>query len=140
MTTRNPTPPPDDDALNEFVGMAPEQVAAFVFREGGEQALRQTLQMADEPEPHNREDLEQIASALELRGLDAPAGIVRQIAADTPSGIEFNPYPKGSVNWSEWRRSWIGRQRQATGEIERSLRQRMSGKSRKHRTNGTKQH
>lgn len=136
----NPTPPPDDDALNEFAGMSAEQVAAFVLRDGGEQALRQTLQMADDIEPQSREDLEQIARALETRGLAAPASILREIAAETPSGIEFNPYREGTTNWSEWRKSWIRRQRQATGEIERSLRQRVSGNNRKHRTNGTKQH
>lgn len=123
----NPTLPIEEPS--EFDGMPAEAVAAFVFREGGEQALRQMLQMADEAEPHNREDLEQIAKALELRGLSAPATILREIAAETKSELERCPYKSGH-NRTQWLHSRRVTRDLRSGKIEARLRRKAGLKAR----------
>jgi hypothetical protein len=71
------------------------------------------------------EDLQEAVEALEERGLDQVAAVMRSLAAEYPSGLDLNPYdPKDRNNWLIWRRSWLNRRRMATGEIEASLRAR----------------
>ena len=106
----NPILLPEEEPT-EFAGMTPEAVAAFVFKYGGEQALRQTFQMADEIEPQTCESLEQTAMALERRGLSAPATILREIASQTPGELDLCPYHEPGLNRDYWLQSRRLRQR-----------------------------
>jgi hypothetical protein len=85
--------------------------------------------------PCAREDLEDTAQELEARGLNAVAAIMYDIAAQCPSGLDRdNPYAEGetyigadgveypNLNWSEWRRNWLRRRREQTGELSADLR------------------
>lgn len=116
----NPTLPKEEP--NEFDGMTIEQVAAFVFRDGGETALREAFRQAGEIEPNTKESLEQTATALEQRGLNAPATIMRQIAAEAPNEDDLCPYPEPGHNRDYWLHTRRLRRMAKSGESEAKLR------------------
>jgi hypothetical protein len=71
-----------------------------------------------------REDFEEAIKALEERGLDQVAKVMRDLAAEYPSGLDLNPYdPKDRNNWLMWRRSWFNRRRMDTERKLRDARQ-----------------
>jgi hypothetical protein len=111
--------PQTDDEPNEFAALESfDMIAAFLHQKYGEAMLREAFALIG----CHREQLEKAAEVLEQRGLDAVASIMREIAAEAPSGIEANPYDPDSINGRCWRWSWWQKQRQASGEIEEHLR------------------
>ena len=95
-----------------------DEVFFGIHAEHGPEVLREALLMLE----IGREDLEDAAAALEAAGKPSIASIVREAAAKALLGIDLDdPYEQGSVNSFAWRRSWIVKRRQASGEIERSL-------------------
>jgi hypothetical protein len=122
------SPEPETEEPNPFEGFSFAEIAGFIHRKEGEEALRQLLAMFDDL---TREFLQDAASELQAAGLSKPAAILTTLAATTPSELDSgNPYEEGGLNWSEWRRSWLNRRRVRTGEVERSLR---AHKPHKHR-------
>jgi hypothetical protein len=106
-----------------------DEVVFEVHAEHGPEVLREALALVE----LGREDLQDCAAALEAAGKPSIAAIVREIAAEAPSGIDLdNPYEEGSTNWRYWRASWLRKRREASGEIERSLWLRKASQTRKH--------
>jgi hypothetical protein len=95
----------------------------------GPAVLREALALVE----IGREDLEDAAAALEAAGKPSIAKLVLEVAAKAPSGIDLdNPYAENTLNWQQWRWSWWRKRQEASGEIERRLRQRQAGQERKH--------
>jgi hypothetical protein len=128
MPTTNDGDEPNPFAAFEEAG----PIFGFVHHQHGEQGLRQLLAHVVTADPKTtREFLEGAASELREAGLAKPAEIVLEAAAKTPSEfIIGNPYPEGSLNWSEWRKNWLRKRRQQSPEFDRQLRRRHSRKRR----------
>jgi hypothetical protein len=106
-----------------------DEVVFEVHAEHGPEVLREALFMVE----IGREEIEDCAAALEAAGKPSIAAIVREIAASAPSGIDLdNPYDPDSVNGRYWRHSSLRNRWVASGEMEKSLRQRQASKTRKH--------
>jgi hypothetical protein len=115
--------PPEEDEVGEFAGLPPEMVVAFVYRSGGPGMIRSMFEMALESQPITREFIEGLAAALELRGLNPPATLLREIAAESPSEDELCPYGEDEGdNRTQWLRSRRIRRMINSGEIEKRLR------------------
>ena len=135
-----PTPPPNDDDVGEFAAFKTnDALAAFLFVKYGEEAVRAVFRT----DTYARENLEDYAEELEARGLDQVAAIMRDIASQCESGLTLdNPFTEGetyigpdgrewpNLNWSEWRRFWILRRRERTGELSAFLRRHHARKQR----------
>jgi hypothetical protein len=102
-----------------------DEVLHEIHAEHGPEALREVLLMVE----IGREDLEDCAAALEAAGKPSIAAIVREIAAEARSGIDVDdPYEPGSLNSRFWRHSWRRKRWVASGEMEKSLRQRQASR------------
>jgi hypothetical protein len=114
----------DNDDAGEFAALnGHDQLAAFLFQKYGEAMLREVFK-ADGT--FAREGLEDAAEELETRGLDQVAAVMRDIAAQCPSGFDIdNPFEddraSGGHNWLEWRRMWLFKRRERTGELRKVL-------------------
>jgi hypothetical protein len=110
-----------DDEENEYAALRSyDALAAYIFKKHGADGVRTLFH---EVGGFACEDFEQAIAVLEERGLGEVAEVMRDIAAEYPSGIDLNPYdPNDRCNWVHWRRSWLNRRRVVTGQVEKSLR------------------
>jgi hypothetical protein len=123
MTMMN-NPAPNDDP-GEFAALRSfDMLAAYLHLRHGEQMLRAVFTAGN----FSREDLIDCAGKLDAKRLDHVAAIMRDLAADAPSGIDDNPHLEGTHMWHYWRRRWIQKRRLATGELEADLRRRHAQK------------
>jgi hypothetical protein len=100
-----------------------DEVVFEVHAEHGPEVLREALLVVE----LGREDLQDCAAALEAAGKPSIAAIVREIAAEARSGLDlYDPYEEGSINSRFWRHSWLRKRWVASGEMEKSLRQRQA--------------
>lgn len=135
-------PPPNNDDAGEFAafGDRADELAAFLFVTHGEAMLRMVFKTDGS---FARESIEDIANELEGRKLLEPAKVMRDIAAQCPSGLDLNnPFIEGETyigadgterpnhNWSEWRRYWLMHRRERTGELRKVLLQHRAQKQR----------
>jgi hypothetical protein len=114
-TTNNP--PADDDDPGEFAAFKThDALAAYLYAKHGEAMLREVFRTDG---TFARESLEDCADELDARSLDQVAAVMRDIAKQCPSGLDLhNPYdPDDGYNWSEWRRFWLLKRREQTGEL-----------------------
>src|SRR5215471_12088594 len=111
MTKQNPknSPSQPDEDTGEFaVFDSFDALAAYLHHRYGEAALREVfgMLMGDLP----RESFEDTAAELENRGLDKPAGILRELAESATSEIERVPdyvVNAGESFVDSWRIRWL---------------------------------
>ena len=117
-----------DEEDNEYAALGSyDALAAYLYKQGGADSVRVHFRHVG---GFASEDFEEAIAALEHRGLDEVAQVLRDVAAEFPSGRDLNPYPPSDKNnWFHWDRSWFNRRRMRIGEVEASLQAR---KSRKH--------
>jgi hypothetical protein len=118
---------PLEEEPNPFADMPID--AAFIHKHCGEEGLRQLFEREDKLEGFSKEDLEEIAAALEQRALTAPATIIRNLAREALSRYDESrcPYPEPGHNRDYWLHSNRVRRLKETGELSKMLR-RQAGK------------
>jgi len=116
----NPRTTDDADDVGEYAALRTyDLLAAYIFKKHGADSVRTLFHQIGGA----CEDFEKPIETLEARGLHEVAKVLKEVAAECPSGIEFNPYdPEDRCNWLHWQRSWLNRRRIVTGEVEASLR------------------
>jgi hypothetical protein len=109
-----------DDEDNEYAALRSyDALAAYVFKAHGADGVATLFHQIGLA----CEDFEKPIAVLEERGLGEVARVLRDIAAEYPSGRTLNPYnPEDRCNWLSWDRSWLNRRRIVKGQIEASLR------------------
>jgi hypothetical protein len=112
--------PSDEDDAGEYAALRTlDALAAYLFKKHGADSVRTLFHQVG---GFACEDFEEAIAALEHRGLDEVAPVMRELAAEFPSGRDLNPYhPSDKNNWFHWDRSWLNRRRRVTGEVEASL-------------------
>jgi hypothetical protein len=102
-----------------------DEIFFDVFAQGGESALRESLDLLPDLA---REPLEDAAAALRKAGKRSAAAIVLQIASKRPSELAaiVSRYPEGHVYRICKRNIWFVERARITGEPEASLRARYS--------------
>jgi hypothetical protein len=110
-----------DDEENEYSALRTyDALAAYLFKKGGAESVRASFHHAG---GFACEDFEEAIETLEERGLSEVAKVMRDIAAEYPSGLDLNSYdPKDRCNWWSWRNSWLNRQKMAAERKRRDRR------------------
>jgi len=110
--------PEPDKEFGEFAAFSEiAPLLGFMYRQYGEEQLRDLLELYAGDPKANRELLVDAAAELQRAGLIAPAMIVIEFASDLPSGLALNPYDEADRNnWERYRQSWCRRRSRKTGK------------------------